>query len=231
MTARPHPWGDDLEHAGIEVGLQCVVVFQFVGFHEGEDMWVRLPVGSGRFVSTNVNVGVRKDGRHLRQEAANESIGLLACGIDGVIADTELASDLVGNASTGELWVGNEPGGAVPRHFKFRHDSNAACARIGHNLPGVLLCIEEPVGSPGGKLGIDAALHAEALVLCEMPVKDVELDGCHAVKGAFDNGDRLEVATAVYHQAAPPKTRGIVNGNCGNHVAAAIRLDELDQGF
>jgi len=223
--------GDDLEHACVEVGLEGVVVFQVVSLHEGHDARISLPVGSRRFVSADVNVVVGENCGHLCQEAVYEGIRRLACGIDSVVAYPELAADLIGRATTGKFRVGHKPGGAVSRHLEFRHHANTAGASIGNNLLCILLGIEKSVGSFGGQVGIDAAFHAEALVFREVPVEDVELDGGHAIKGALNHGDGLEVAAAVNHEATPAESRLVVDRNGRDHVAAAARLDELEEGF
>ena len=62
-------------------------------------------------------------------------------------------------------------------------------------------------------------------------MEDVELDGGHAVEGALDHSDGLEVAAAIDHETTPAEARRVVNCDGGNHIAAAARLHELNESF
>ena len=63
------------------------------------------------------------------------------------------------------------------------------------------------------ELGKLLTLDTKALVLGQMPVKDVELDCCHRIQIPFENFHRLEVAGDVNQQAAPGKARLILDLN------------------
>jgi len=222
---------EDFEDARIEVGLEVCVVFQMMRVHEGEDAWVGLPVGRGGFVTADVDVRIGKDGGHLAEEAGDEAICLFARGIELIRSNAELAADDSGRGSAGELRIGHLPGSAVAGHLKLRYDADAAVAGVLDDLSGVLLGIEEAVGADAGEFGIELALDAETLIFREVPVEDVELDGSHAVEGALDDIHWLEVPTAVDHKAAPWKAGRVVNGDDGDDVVVAGRLDELNESF
>jgi hypothetical protein len=175
--------------------------------------------------------GVGKDARHLRQKPVDEHIGRFARGIDGGVADAELAANLIGPGSAGQFRVGDQPGCAMSGHLELRHHADAARPCVSHNLPRVLLGVEEPVGAFGGECGIELALHAEALVFGQVPVEYVELHGGHAIQGVLQNVHGLEVPSAVDHQAAPAESRRVMNGDSRDKVTAALGLHQLDEGF
>ena len=99
--------------------------------------------------------------------------------------------------------MADEPGAGVAGHVELRHDADAAGAGVGDDVPGLFLGVVEAIGAGGSELGKELALDAEALILGEVPVEDVELHGGHGVEVALDDVDRLEVAADVDHQAAP----------------------------
>jgi hypothetical protein len=74
-----------------------------------------------------------------------------------------------------------------------------------------------------------AALHAEALVLGEVPVEDVHLHRGHAVEVALQDVDRDEVPAGVDQEAAPAKAGSILDGDDRKSKAARARLDEIEQ--
>jgi hypothetical protein len=62
-------------------------------------------------------------------------------------------------------------------------------------------------------------------------VEDIQFDGGHTVDRAEENVNRHEVPSAVDHQAAPAKTRSVVNRYCGKKISRYIRLHKLLQSF
>ncbi len=76
------------------------------------------------------------------------------------------------------------------------------------------------------QFGILLAFHAEALIFRQVPMEDVQLDGFHAVQIALQYRDRHEVASGINHQAAPGKSRLILNTD--NRRPETVRRD-VDQ--
>ena len=64
-----------------------------------------------------------------------------------------------------------------------------------------------------------------------MPVEDVQLHGGHAIEIALDHFDRLEVPSAIDHQAAPAKARRVLNLRRGKYVVGSRLLHKLDQSL
>jgi hypothetical protein len=62
-------------------------------------------------------------------------------------------------------------------------------------------------------------------------VEDIELDSGHTVEGALDNGDGLEVAAAVDHEAAPAEAGRVLYGDSRYEVAGVVILHELQEGL
>src|ERR1700759_3249749 len=64
-----------------------------------------------------------------------------------------------------------------------------------------------------------------------MPVKDIQLDCGHPVKIAFDDLNGHEVASAVNHEAAPAKTRCVMNRHSGNEISRRVGLYQLSKAL
>ncbi len=78
----------------------------------------------------------------------------------------------------------------MARDIEFRHNANTALAGICDDFASLLLRVEEAVGAHSGQLGEDLALDAEALIVGQVPVEDVELYGGHSVERALDDRRR-----------------------------------------
>ncbi len=195
--------------------------------HEGLDSGTCLPFGRHGLIAADVHVGIGEETSHLAEETLEELVSLLAGRIKREVGDAELAANRLRGAIAGKLRVGDEPGGAVARHLKLRHDPNTACAGIADNLGGVLLGVEETIRSHGCELWEELALDAEALVLGKVPVEDIELDCGHAVERAFEHIHRFEVAPAVDHQASPWEAWRIADGDERQLVFAARGSHQL----
>ena len=65
---------------------------------------------------------------------------------------------------------------------------------------------------------------AEALVIAQVPVEDVQLHRRHAVQRALDLAHRLEVAAHVDHQPAPAEARRVLNAHRGNRRGIVLQL-------
>jgi hypothetical protein len=148
-------------------------------------------------------------------------VGLLSGGIQGEVGGTELTADRVGRATAGKLRVGDQPGSSVAWHLKLGHDTNTKSAGIAYDFRGVLLSVKQAIRTHGGKPWEEFALYAETLVFGEVPVKNVELHGCHAIESALEHVHRFEVASTVDHQTPPKEAGRIVDGDSRQHVLAA----------
>jgi hypothetical protein len=107
------------------------------------------------------------------------------------------------------------------------HHPNSAGTRVINYLAYLALGVVEAVRTQSLQFWKAEAFDAEALVVGQMPVKDVQLDGCHAVQGAQDDWDRFKMARTVNQQTAPSKAWLIGNGDCGKDVSARLFLDKL----
>ena len=130
---------------------------------------------------------------------------------------------------TAELRIAHHPAHAVAGNIELRHHANAARPRIRHHLAHLLLGIELAVRAETGQLRIDLAFRAEALVVAQVPVKDIQLHHRHAVQRALDLLHRLEVAAHIDHQAAPLEARRVLNTHCGNGRRVLFQLHQLQQ--
>src|SRR5213076_516304 len=110
---------------------------------------------------------------HLAQEGVKKLVGLVARRIERRFKNAGAAFNFERAGSTAHLWITNQPTGAVTGNIKLGHYSNAAVTRVGNDLAHLVLCVEEAVGTKRMELGKFFTLDAKALVLGEVPMKDV----------------------------------------------------------
>ncbi len=129
------------------------------------------------------------------------------------------------------LGVGEDPARGVAGHIELRHYTDAAGARVGDDFAHLVLGVELPQGRGFGEARKFPAFGAEALVVTEVPVEDVELGEGHAVERALDFRDGLEVAADVEHIAAPAKAGCVVDGDGGDSACVVLQAHQLDEGL
>ena len=93
-------FGQDLQYALIEIGLQRSRVFQPMLLHELLDLWIGFPLFAVVLITADVDVFVGEQLRHFTQESVKEFVGLFACRIHGWIEDAEPAFNLVRSGPT-----------------------------------------------------------------------------------------------------------------------------------
>src|ERR1700680_980830 len=187
------------EEALVEIILQRGRVLETVFAHEALDARIGLPLYAVVLIASDVHAVVGKDCPHLRDESIEKFIGAFARRIHHRIEDAELAFDVERAGRAGEIGIPDEPCTGVSRDVELGHDADAAVARIGNNVAGLLLSIEESVGAQPREFRERSTLDAKTLVFTEMPVEYVKLNGGHPVETASDNFDRHEVGSRVHH--------------------------------
>src|SRR5262249_6506197 len=114
-------------------------------------------------------------------------------GIERRVENARLALDLIRTWKTTELRIADQPGSAMTRHIKFRHDANPAGGSVSNNFPGLILGVIESIGAHLMQLRKFLALDAKALVFSQVPVKDVKFDCGHSVDVSLEHFYRFEV--------------------------------------
>ena len=142
-----------------------------------------------------------------------------------------MALDFVGTRQARQLRMRDDPACRVARDVEFRHDADAASRRIGDDPAHLLLGEEVAIRALALELGVGQALDAEALVVGQMQVQDVQLHDRHGVEIALDDLDRLPVARDIDHEP-PPGNRGwSLMAAAGRYQPRRILLQELQEGF
>ena len=185
---------DDYLNALIEVSLQRVVVFYMVGLHPCLDALILVPVFSIYLVSTDVEVCIGEESRHFGEDRVQELVGCLLRGVEWGTIFVEVASDECDRASGGcQLRIGREPAHGVPWNIKLRNYADATFAGVEDEITHLSLRVEESSRSELSKLGASPTLHAKTLVIGEMKMEDVQLDGCHSIDVSFEDLNRHKV--------------------------------------
>ena len=100
-----------------------------------------------------------------------------------------------------------KPTCAVTGNIKLGHHTDTAVSRVRDNFAHLVLRVIQTIGAHRMEFWKLLALDAKALVLRQVPVKNVELDRGHRIEIAFKNLNRLEVTGNVDKQTAPGKAR------------------------
>src|ERR1700757_2815638 len=90
------------------------------------------------FISSGVEVRIRKQLGHLFNKSAEKLVRVLCCRIH--------CRALAGDMATTQLGVGTEPRCGVARHVELRHHPNAAIPRMCNDLLHFFLRVVEPSG-------------------------------------------------------------------------------------
>ncbi len=116
-------------------------------------------------------------------------------------------------------------------NIKLGHYPNAAVTSIGNNLAHLVLRVEETIGSQCLEPGKFSALDAETLILCQVPVKDVQLYCRHRIEITFEDFQRFVVAADIDEQASPWEKRVILNLDTQQIGSVAIAVEQLQEGL
>ena len=95
--------------------------------------------------------------------------------------------------------ISGQPACRVAGNIEFGDDADTAIARIRNNRANLRLCVIKAVRAHQLQPRMQTAFHAEALVVREVPVQDVEFHRGHGVQVAFHRLDRHEVPRDVHH--------------------------------
>ena len=114
-------------------------------------------------------------------------------------------------------------------HIEFRHQANAAIARVGDQVADFILRVIKGVGAQFVKFRKFPALHTKALVLREVPVENVHLHGFHAVEIPANDVERNKMAGGIDHQTTPWETRLVLDRGCGYGKSVGRHIHELQK--
>lgn len=221
--------GKNLLDARAEVRLQLFSGFEAMGVHEDFDLGVGAPVFAVTLITTDVHVGIGEETGHFAEKAVDELECGFARGIECCVVDAEFVRDCIRAGRAAEIRITDEPALNVTGHIELGDDADAARGCVGDDFADLLLCVVLTVGAEFSELGVNAAFNAEALVLGEVPVKDVELDGGHSVESAQNVGDRKEVAAGIEHESAPGEAGCVFNVDGWKDVGGTEGLKELKE--
>ena len=225
----------NLSNSGGEIALQLARLRDPSFTHECFDVRHALPRSRMHFVTTDVHEFVRKQRRNFRKQCVEKHIGFLARRIQTAAADTELLAQLpVLRQCLGqrreqgrELRIAHQPTLAMARHIQLGNHANATFIRVAHQVTNIILGIELTVTSSASQARQRNALQAKTLIVAEVQVQHVELQGRHTIQHAQQIANRQEMARRVEHHAAIGKARGVVDSAFRNLAS----VDELQQRF
>src|SRR5579863_8573219 len=119
----------------------------------------------------------------------------------------------------------------MARHVEFGNHPNTSVVGIIDDAADFVLRVVEAVGAESLELRKELRFDAEALIVGQVPMEDVEFHGGHAVEVAADDGGGHEVAGNVDEKAPPGEAGMVVDGDAGNSPPVLGVGDELREGF
>ena len=220
-----------LLHALTKIGLQLVIRLVVVRLLEFLNLWIRVPRLSVHFVSTDVEIVVRKEPGHFSDENIQKLVRLLIRGIHRGIHHAPFFFDLERSRRTGNFGIPDKPGAAVAGHIKFRNDADPAVARVRNQLANFVLRVIRSARSQAMQLRQFLALGAKSLIVRDMPVKDVHLHRFHSVQIPLEHFHRRKVPARIDQQAAPAKSRLVFDVHCWCGKSIRRHLHELQKSL
>jgi hypothetical protein len=124
---------------------------------------------------------VRKKLRHLTNKLVEEAIGAFPGGIKIDAIHSKFMNEGVRSRQARQLWIADKPGVRVRRHIKLRQHANAAISRVGDYVANLSLRVKMAVRSQFLQAREPVTLHAKALVVGQVPMKDIEFDYRHCI--------------------------------------------------
>src|ERR1700759_5007070 len=160
------------------------------------------------FISSGVEVRIRKQLGHLFNEAAEKFVRALPCRIHCVA--------LAGNVATTQIGVGVEPRCGVTRHVELWDHPNTAIPRVCNDLLHFFLRVVEATGCLLLQKRESLAFNMESRVIRKTPMKDVQLDGLHCVEIPLDHRKPNEPVPRINQKAAPREAWTVLDRDHGN---------------
>ena len=216
-------------HALVEISLDGVRVLQVVLFRKRLHARRGVPLFGHHFIAADVEIRVREERRHLLKKGVEERVGFFAARVERVLIHAPFAPDLIRPRVGPQFRIPHQPCRRMAGDVEFRHHANAAVARVGHHAADLVLGVEQAVGALLMQFGETLALHAETLVLGEVPVKHVELHGSHRVQIALHHFERHPMARRIHHQPAPGKAWFVLDVDGRDLEAVLGQRDELPE--
>ena len=233
-------------HPSVEVCLQGVGVIEFVLRHVGADLRTLRPPCGIHLVAAHVHMAVGKQLGKLPEQCVDGRIHRLVGDVEHRLVRAEPparanpARHLGGTrlrtrvcrplpvvpgtrAGWGPLRVRRQPTGHVPGHVQLRHDPDSPVGGPLHQFaklsPGVVL--------PAGEFWPGFARQAEALVVAQVQVQDVQPVERHDIEDVIQDGRGDEMADHVQHEPAPREPGFVLDAPDGQPPGG---VGELRQG-
>ena len=202
-------------------------------FHEGEEV---LRGGRERLVAAQVDVWPRGERREFANDVVDEPVGDVFADRQGAEADLRPGVELRCNPVGGELRIRGQGRVRVSRHVDFRDDRDVQGCRILDD-GAVLLLRVEPAGAAAhlssaadrGEVRPAGDLDPPALVVGQVQVQVVHLEGRELIEVALDVIDPEEVPGDVKHHAAVGVPRIVQDVDGRHRPHRSGRAEQLPQ--
>ena len=146
-----------------------------------------------------MQVLIRKERGHLTKKCFEKLVDFFARRIESRLKNSRTAFDRVWTRSTAEFGMTDQPTRAMTGNIKLRNDTNATIASVSDDFFYLFLRVVVTIGTHLMKLRKLLTLNTEALVLGQMPMKDIQLHCRHCIEVAFENFHGLKVASDIDH--------------------------------
>ena len=214
----------NLQQPLVEVHLNRRRVLQAVLFGERLDALRLVPSPRHHFIAANVKIRVRKQLRHLSDEAVQKRVRTLLGRVHHAAAASR---QRIRPRRRRQFRMPHKPRHTVSRHVELRHHADAPVARKLHDLADLILRIVIPVRPHLVQPRIPFAFDPESLIFRKVPVQHVQLHRRHRFQIALDHLHRHPVPAHVQHQPAPWKSRPVLDMYARDFETRRARLNQL----
>ena len=237
---------DTIREIDLDVGRRL----QAFALHQFRDIFALLPMFETNFIASNMNHLARKKCHHLIENVIQDAVNVLVGGIVARVMLAEAGRHFDGFGLSSQLRVRSDRGGRVPRHFDFRHDLNMQLSRVGDDLFDLFLRIKPfmrhtrelftipsahlrilPLGTDLSELRVFFNFNPPALVIRQVPVKDIHFEQCHLIQQGLHHVHPFEIPCFVEHKASPGETRCVFDAHATNGSPDSLMRQQLTQAL
>ena len=216
----------------VKPGVQLMVIAQALFLHKDLDILVFVPLFRVNLIAADVDVRVREQGFHFRDQGVDKPVDILIERIHGGFVYAPAGLRPVGAGGGHQLGIGQRDSADVTGKIEFRHHADAQLARVFHHAADILLAIIPTCGTLSMQFRQRSGFNSPGLIIGQVPVQDIVFGRCHAIELALDGRDRKKAPRGIDQQPAPGIARVIDDTHRGQiAVAIVVERHQLQEGF
>ncbi len=215
-----------IRKAHVEQVLQCVDVGDAALAHEPLHRLALRPPLRIHLVAADVNAAIGKHPRDIVEQPRERRVHVLVGRVEAGRVHAETIRRRKRLVCSAPFRMRGEPARRVPRHVDLGHHADPEFGRVVDDTAEVFFGIKAPAAAEPRQFREALCLEPKRLVVAQVQMQHVELEQCHCVQRAQQRRHFDEMACDVDHQAAPRKTRRVVDQYARERATGCTELRE-----